>query len=234
MFPFACPRVVWVPAARLDRRRIPAADSSAIHAAHAYDRLCRAAALGQHQLFWDIRRGILAWGRKGESDARRLAREQLKGIRSQEQLHGVYTALERCILLLHDEAAVAKERCRVAKAIGWTNWAAAAIQAGAGRAHAYLRQAQPAAPPTEVPGLVKELRDEHAKWNKVWSPAGFHERASLPYFVPAPEMARMTVDDIRKAALGFRDATSLGAEGLHPRAVALLSDPALKSCGISC
>ena len=39
----------------------------------------------------------------------------------------------------------------------------------------------------------------------------------------------VTVSEVRKAAAGFRAATSLGAEGLHPRALALLSDQALEA-----
>ena len=42
-------------------------------------------------------------------------------------------------------------------------------------------------------------------------------------------MRALTANEVRKAAAGFRAATSLGAEGLHPRALTLLSDQALEA-----
>ncbi len=118
----------------------------------------------------------------------------------------------------------------------WREWVSEGIDKGASRAHSYCRLPKAWTPTTvqmadgTISSSIDDLMDEQRrKYRELWRPA------ELPFryeWGDNEELPPLDASQLRRAASTFATRTSSTYDGIHPRHVGQLSDPALDALGI--
>ena len=137
--------------------------------------------------------------------------------------------LEAQVLRIQEQHEGRNRAVEAAATKAWQDWARAAFDGGAGRAHRFTQlKAEVEVAPSRGTCQPTELADaELQQWTAIWTHHGLGAASLPPGSESWPELDPITVDQLRKTLFAFPVNSAVGQTGLHPRQLQHLSDQAM-------
>ena len=240
------PRVAWVEAAKLARRRaLPIASRAMVWLGDRLMQLVTCAEVGPATKVYAMARQVgSTLGNPPAAVAThpngprllQQARELVAAVQRVDQEVPILRVSALLSSIMRDHAVQEAERIE-GRRKGWKIWADEAFSGGARKAHAFLRSGDPSAPVDLQRGRYEEVQVQRQTWEKIWAPANAPVIEALagrlvaePGLVRSPEIFQPS--QIIEAVKTFSPATAWGPDGLHVRQYAAMAEPSIQALAV--